>query len=194
MRIIGTRPTIRLLKPRWRAARARTLEERASVLGTNAWKIASEIFRHMEREGFRFGSDAEAAAMIGESLAFLVQLVDRAAYGRLAEPERARLVEAVARHLAATVESNHLDLFGPGEHRRVFIDLLNARFEDYAHFEYRDGEPAQACLRFFAAKVEEAMQPSANRWVVEQVMEIEAPEMIRLMNGLARELLEAPLP
>lgn len=194
MPIIGSRPSIRLLKPRWRTKRPRTLEERASVIGTNAWKIANEIFRHMEREGFRFGADAEVTAVVGEFIAFLVQLVDRAAYGRLDDPDRARLVGAVAKHLAATVENNHLDLFGPGEYRRPFIELLNARFDDYARFEYRDGEPGYACVRFFAGMVDQAMHPSANRWVVEQMMEIEAPEMVRLMSGLARELLEAPLP
>lgn len=194
MPIIGSRPSIRLLKPRWRSNRPRTLEERASVLGTNAWKIANEIFRHMEKEGFRFGSDAEVTAVIAELIAFLVQLVDRLAYGKLTDAQRAQLIGAVAGHLAATVENNHLDLFGPGDYRRPFIDLLNSRFEDYAHCEYQGGEPGYACLRLFAAKVEEAMQPSGNRWVVEQVMEIEAPEMVRLMSGLVRELLEPPLP
>lgn len=194
MPIIGGRPSIRLLKPRWRSKRPRTLEERASVIGANAWKIANEVFRHMEKEGFRFGSDAQVTAVIAEFNAFLVQLVDRAAYGRLADADRERLVVAVARHLAATVENNHLDLFGPGDYRGPFIDLLNARFDDYAHFEYRDGEPGHACLRFFAAKVDEAMRASGNRWVVEQIMELEAPEMVRLMNGLVRELLEDAAP
>lgn len=160
------------------------------MIGTNAWKIANEIFRHMEKDGFRFGSDAEVTAVIAEFLAFLVHLVDRVAYARLDQAGRAVLIGAVARHLATTVESNHLDLFGPGEYRRAFIDLLNARFEEYSQLECPDGEPDYACLRFFAAKVDDAMRPSGNRWVVEQVMDLEAPEMVRLMRGLTRELLE----
>ena len=187
MAIISSRPQIALVKTRWRKKGARSVEERAGVIGANIWKIAVEIFRHMEKEGFRFGSDRMTTEVIAESIAFLVQLADRAVYGRLAEEERAALIGAVVRHLAATMENNQQDLFGPGEYRKPFIDLLNARFGEYAGFEYRDGEPGYACLRFFAGKVAEAMAPGDNKWVVEQVMEIEAPEMARLVRKLVEQ-------
>ena len=187
MAIISSRPQIALVKTRWRKKGARSVEERAGVIGANIWKIAVEIFRHMEKEGFRFGSDRMTTEVISESIAFLVQLADRAVYGRLAEEERAALIGAVVRHLAATMENNQQDLFGPGEYRKPFIDLLNARFGEYAGFEYRDGEPGYACLRFFAGKVAEAMAPGDNKWVVEQVMEIEAPEMARLVRKLVEQ-------
>ena len=53
--------------------------------------------------------------------AFLVQLVDRRVYGRLAEADRATLVTEVVRHLAVTMENNQMDLFGPGEYRKPFV-------------------------------------------------------------------------
>lgn len=192
MGVIGSRPTIRLGKPRWRRKGARTLDERASVLGAGAWKIALEVFRHMEKEGFRFPSDRQVTAVLGEFIAFLVQLADRAAYGKLAEAERAALVGATVKHLAATMENNQLDLFGPGQYRQPFIDLLNSRFGEYALFDYTGSEPGYPCLRFFAGKVAEAMAAAgADKWVVEQMIDIEAPEMVRLMNGLASEVIAA---
>jgi hypothetical protein len=132
--------------------------------------------------------------VIAESIAFLVQLADRAVYGRLAEEERAALIGAVVRHLAATMENNQRDLLGPGEYRKPFIDLLNERFGEYAGFEYRDGEPGYACLRFFAAKVADAMAGGDNKWVIEQVMEIEAPEMVRLVKKLIEQAAAAEPP
>ena len=57
MAVISSRPTIALVKTRWRKKGARTLEERAGVIGANVWKISLEIFKHMESEGFRFSSD-----------------------------------------------------------------------------------------------------------------------------------------
>jgi hypothetical protein len=86
-----------------------------------------------------------------------------------------------------------MDLFGPGEYRKPFIDLLNSRFGEYASFEYRDGEPGYPCLRFFAAKVADAMAGGDNKWVLEQVMEIEAPEMVRLAKRLVEQTV-APAP
>lgn len=194
MAIISSRPQIALLKTRWRKKGARTIEERAGVIGANVWKIALEIFKHMEKEGFRFGSDRLTTEVISEFIAFLVQLADRAVYGRLAEEERAALIGAVVRHLAATMENNQQDLFGPGEYRKAFVDLLNARFAEYAAFEYRDGEPGYPCLRYFATKVADAMASGDNKWVVEQVMDIEAPEMVRLVRKLVEQAAAAEPP
>lgn len=194
MAIISTRPTIALVKTRWRRKGPRTLAERAGVIGANLWKIATEVFRHMEKEGFRFGSDRLTTEVISEFIAFLVQLVDRGVYGRLPEADRAALLSEVVRHLAATMENNQRDLLGPGDYRRAFIDLLNARFAEYAQFDYRGGEPGYPCLRFFAGKVADAMAEGDSKWVVEQMIDIEAPEMVRLVAKLIEQTAAAAPP
>ena len=194
MAIISSRPSIALVKTRWRKKGARTLAERAGVIGANVWKISLEIFKHMEKEGFRFGSDRLVTDVLAEFIAFLVQLADRAVYGKLSEADRAALIGEVVRHLAATMENNQQDLFGPGEYRKPFIDLLNARFGEYAGFEYPGAEPGYPCLRFFAAKVSDAMASGDNKWVVEQMMDIEAPEMVRLVKKLIEQTVEAGPP
>ena len=190
MAIISSRPSVALVKTRWRKKGARTLADRAGVIGANVWKISLEIFKHMEKEGFRFGSDRLVTDVLAELIAFLVQLVDRSVYGRLSEADRATLIGETARHLAQTMENNQQDLFGPGEYRKPFIDLLNARFEAYAGFDYPGAEPDFPCLRFFATQVADAMAGSPNKWVVEQVMEIEAPEMVRVIRKLVDQTVE----
>jgi len=191
MPIISSRPSVALVKTRWRNKGARTLADRAGVIGANVWKIAVEIFKHMEKEGFRFGSDGLVIAVLDEFIAFLVQLVDRAVYGRLDETDRSTLIGEVARHLAATMENNRQDLLGPGEYRKPFIDMLNARFAEYASFECPGGEPGYPCLRFFASRVADAMAGSDNKWVVEQMMDIEAPEMASLVQKLVAQTVDA---
>ena len=184
MAIISSRPSVALIKTRWRKKGARTLADRAGVIGANVWKISVEIFKHMEKEGFRFGSDRLVTDVLAEFIAFLVQLADRAVYGKLSEADRATLIGEVAGHLAVTMENNQLDLLGPGEYRKPFIALLNARFGEYAGFECPGGEPGYPCVRFFATKVSDAMASSDNKWVVEQIMDIEAPEMVRVIRKL----------
>jgi hypothetical protein len=192
--IISSRPSVALVKTRWRKKGARTLADRAGVIGANVWKISLEIFRHMEKEEFRFGSDRLVTDVMAEFIAFLLQLADRAVYGRLSDADRATLIGEAARHLAATMENNQLDLLGAGEYRKPFIDLLNARFEEYAGFDYPGGEPGFPCLRFFAAKVSDVMAASNNKWVIEQIMDIEAPEMVRLIKKLVDQTVNtAPL-
>ena len=192
MAIISSHPTLALAKTRWRNKRARTLAERAGVIGANIWKISLDIFKHMEKEGFRFGSDRLVTGVLSEFIAFLVQLVDRAVYGKLIEADRATLIGEVAGHLAATMENNQLDLFGPGEYRKPFIDLLNTRFAEYAGFECPGGEPGFPCLRYFATRVSDAMASGDNKWVVEQMMDIEAPEMVRVVKKLVEQTVTTP--
>jgi len=191
MAIISSRPSVALVKTRWRKKGARTIVERAGVIGANVWKISTGIFKHMEKEGFRFGSDRLVTDVIAELIAFLVQLADRAVYGKLSEADRAALIGEVVGHLAVTMENNQRDLFGPGEYRKPFIDLLNARFVEYAAFEYAGAEPGYPCLRFFAAKVSDAMASGDNKWVVEQMMDIEAPEMVSLVRKLVEQTAQA---
>ncbi len=194
MAIISSRPSVGLIKTRWRKKGPRTLADRAGVIGANVWKLALEFFRHMEKDGFRFGSDRLVTNVLTEFIAFLVQLVDRSVYGRLTEADRAALIGEVVRHLAITMESNQLDLFGPGEYRKPFIDAMNARFSEYAELEYKDGEPGYACVRYFASRVSYAMAEGDNRWVTEQMMDVEAPEMVRLVKKLVEQALEQPRP
>ena len=194
MPIISSRPSIALIKTRWRKKGDRSLAERAGVIGANVWKISLEIFKHMEKEGFRFGSDRLVTDVLAEFIAFMVQLADREVYGKLSEADRATLIGEVVGHLAATMENNQRDLFGPGEYRKPFIALLNDRFGEYAGFAYHGGEPDYPCLRFFASKVSDVMASGDNKWVVEQMMDIEAPEMARLVKKLVEQMVEAGTP
>jgi hypothetical protein len=191
MAITGSRPTIALVKTRWRKPGERTLAECAGVIGANVWKIALEIYKHLEKEGFRFVLDHMVTDLIAELIAFLVQFVDRTVYGRLSDPDRATLVTEVVRHLAATMENNQLDLLGPGAYRKRFIDLVNARLSEYAGFDYSAGEPGAPCVLYFATRVADVMAAGDNKWVVEQMIDIETPEMVRVARKLVDQTVDA---
>ncbi len=197
--ISSSRPSVALVKTRWRKKGARTLPELAGILGANVWKIALEVFKHMEKEGFRFGSDLMVTNVLAEFIAFLVHLIDRSVHAKLAESDRATLIAETVHHLAATMENNQQDLLGPGDYRKPFIGLLNTRFASYATFDFPGASPDYPCLSFFSAKVSDAMvsDPEAsgdNKWVIEQIMDIEAPEMVLLVQKLIERTAPAAHP
>jgi len=179
-----------VVRSKWRKGGGeRTIEERAGVIGANIWKISMETFRRMEREGFRVGGDRQTIRILTEFIAFLVQVTDRVVYGQIDEDQRATLVNALGHHLANTVQSNLLDLFGPGEYRADFITALNERGREYAECEFRPDGPGYAFLRLLGEKVFDAMAETDNKWVIEHVMEIEAPEMIKPLRKSVGEIL-----
>lgn len=177
------------MRTKFRTGASKTIEDRAGVVGFNIWKIANETWKHMEKEGFRLGDDRQLAAVITEMIAYLVQIADRLVYGQLSEDERARFVNALGQHLARTMDSNMLDMFGPGDYTTPFIQALNARAGDYAEFEFQNYAPSYGFVRYLGEKMSEAMAATDNKWVIEHVMEIEAPAALKLLRKLMGESL-----
>ncbi len=120
------------LKTKFRKKGPKTLEDRASVVATNIWRIAQEAVRHMEKEGYPLGGDRQVTSVITEIIAFLVQCADRIVYGQLNEEERGRFINALGKHLARITSVNLEEFVGPGAYAGDFINTLNARFADYS--------------------------------------------------------------
>jgi hypothetical protein len=177
------------MRTKWHSRGPKSVEDRAGVVGFNIWKIANEAWKHMEKGGFRVGDDRQLAALITEMVAFLVQVADRLVYGQLSEDERARFVNALGQHLAKTMHSNMLDMFGPGDYTAPFVATLNARAADYAEFDFRDYAPGYAFRRYLGDKMAAAMAGTDSKWVIEQVVEIEVPEALKTLNKLMGEVL-----
>ncbi|HEX9626420.1 MAG TPA: hypothetical protein VGA00_05730 [Acidiferrobacterales bacterium] len=177
------------IRTKWRTGGPKTIEQRAGVVGVTIWKIAQETCRRMEKDDWPLGSDRQFVAVLTEFVAFLLQVTDRIVYGQLSEDDRRALINALGVHLARTAESNLLDYLGPGDHVNAFIATLNARAADYAECDYTDAGPSYAFLRLLGEKTADAMAATDSKWVLEQVMEIEAPEMLEPLRRVVGEVL-----
>ena len=56
--------------------------------------------------------------------------------------------------------------------------MLNRRGAEYATFECDPEQPSFQVLRFLALAIRELMTDADQRWVIDQVMEIQAPEAL----------------
>ncbi|OGI41050.1 MAG: hypothetical protein A2140_09595 [Candidatus Muproteobacteria bacterium RBG_16_62_13] len=178
------------MKTRFRRGGKKTPAERASVVAFNFWKLAQEMYRRMHKEDFKFGSDEQvSAAMITETLAFLVQVADRLVYGQIPEDERQQFVTALGIKLAETMQMNLSDLHGPKDYQTPFIRTLNERFGDYAEFDFSGAQPGYGFLRYFAEQVSNAFAVTDSKWIIEQIIEIEAPEILQHAKKLVHEVM-----
>jgi hypothetical protein len=178
------------MKTRFRGKGPKTIEDRANVIACNIWKVAQETVKHMEKESFQFSSDRQLSQVMTEMIAFLVQVADRIVYGQIPEEERRRFINALGRDLAAHMASNLDDILGKGDHGADFIATLNQRFGDYAECSYdRATGPSYGFLRYLGDKVAAVMAETDNKWVVEHVMEIEAPDAVKAIRRLVAEVL-----
>lgn len=178
------------IKNKWQDKnKERTVEDTAGVVAFNLWKIASANVLNLENEGFQTDSQSQRVDAIEELLAFYVSLVDRLAADKdYDEDKRRQLIVALAMNLAKTVKDNRIDFDGEGEHSRVFVELLNERMSEYAGFSYSDGEPGFQLRRRVGEHVQAVMGEKDNKWVLDQVMDIEIPDALKVFRRVVRGL------
>ena len=167
------------IKTRWnKRAKEQSLENIAGALNMTSWKIATQSVVELENKGYQTKSQAQRLQIIAEFLAFLLQIADRLAYQQLAEAERQRLVTHLALGMIDTLVDNHSDIFGPGEYRNQFTQLLNQRAEDYAELTFNHDGAGFDFLRYFGEQVATILEEDQH-FVSQQIMDVEGPLAIK---------------
>jgi hypothetical protein len=180
------------VKSRWsKTDKPKTAEDTGGALAFIAWRIAGQGVLNLENEGFQTDTQRQRLDVITEFVAFLIHVTDRLCYGPISDEERAALINAFALRTADTYAGNLHDLGEPTEGRRDYIATLNQRMDDYAGMSFRDGEPAFNLLAGFGERVAAKMGPKDNRWIQDQVMEIEAPKAVKTLKRALRDLVPA---
>jgi len=171
------------------SAKPKTFADLSSVIAMNIWKLAKEAFTHMEKEGFRFREDSQAIGFMTEFVIYQIHIVDRMIYGKVSEEERESFLNALAKRLAQDLAENQTDLFGEGDYIGQFIEQMNSRFAEYAECEFTDAGPDYAFTRYLGQNIADIMQQTDDKWVKEQVMDIEAPQVVEKIMRVAEDVL-----
>ena len=185
------------IKSRWHhsernEARRKGFADSAGALAFIVWRLSVEHAKDLHREGFDYASDRERIRVISEFCAYAVQLVDRLAHQRIDDGARAALVVALGRRLADLMQDNLFDIAGPGEYRAPFVEMLNERLDDYARFEFDAEEPGFEALRYFGDRVMRSMGVNqTNRWVMDQIMVVAAPDVFERISRSLDNLLSS---
>lgn len=191
-----TRVRGRFLRTKWWSGKdkTRTASEQGGALAFIAWRMAHETAITLHGEDYVYRDDSQRLDVIAEFLAFIVHLVDRISCERLPEGIRNELINALGSGLAGHMEDNRLDWEGSGDHRTPFINLLNRRFDEYAEEGFGpETGPGYGMYRHAGHCVQRHMYEEDahdNRWVIDQVMDIEGPEIYGKIHKAMCSLLD----
>ena len=157
----------------------KSLQDQASALSFIIWRLALNGAINLHAEDFRYDDDQQRIGVISEFLAFQIQHIDRLGFEIFDIAERQILLEAVCARVADLMQDNLSDIAGPGNYRPPFVALLNERFAEYSGCGYDDQSPSYDTLRIFGHHVLRIMgEDQTNRWVIDQIIEIDADELI----------------
>jgi len=180
------------IRSRWKdKGKTRSLEDNAGALAFIEWRIAGAALLNLENEGFQTDSQAQRLDVLQELCAFLIHVTDRLVHEQMSDVDRQRFIVALALRTADTYHDNRVDAEGRGsDFRQPFIDVLNQRMAEYAEFRFENGEPGYAFKRYLGECVTNTMGPKDRKWISDQVMEIEIPEMLKTLRKGLKDLFE----
>lgn len=165
--------------------RPRSMAELAGVVALLAWKLAIDSIKRMRAVEYDIDLGDAYFAFVCEFMVFLGQAADRIAFRDLPPQQRGEFTTALAQRMAEAIEDNRemrLVDVAPGECRRHFLDLFNRRGAEYADHGYTAKGPDFGFRRCFAACLQEALPEKDRLWAVDQVMEIESPEAVAVLD------------
>ena len=181
------------IKSNWfKEGREKTPQELAGAVSFIAWRIADNALKNTRHADFEVAIGPQYFAFLSEFLIFLVQVADRIAYARFSAEVRQAFTSELANRIAETFADNQSELLGGtmSEHKGRFIERLNQRAGEYAEFEYGSDGPSFSFMRYLAHCMVEVVDERDKNWVIDQMMAIEAPQAVEMVDKAMLGLLE----
>lgn len=177
------------IKTTWfRRDGGRAADETASVLALTFWKVANKAVDDISKADYDIIHMGRGFGLIAEMGSFMLHIADRSLYGRVDEERRAALIESTGIHFAEYVEKNITDFLNDDNDERdyagEFLDFLNRRTADYETFEFPPEEPNYAIKRYLANVIRDRMEAQDQTWIIDQIIEFQAPDAIDAVNKL----------
>ncbi len=182
------------IKSNWfKPGREHTPEELAGALSFVIYRIADNALKKTRKADFEIAVGTQYFAFLTEFLLFVIQVADRIAYRRLPQEARMEFTSTLANRIAETHAENESRLLGGElvECKRRFIDRLNQRAGEYADLNYEENATNFSFTRYLGYCMDEVMDEKDNGWIIDQMMSIEAPEAIEMVEKTFRNLLES---
>lgn len=183
------------IKSQWfRQGAAKTPRQTASAMAFITWRVAQNTLKQMRAAHFDIEVGAQYFAFTREVLVFLIQVLERMAHERMDAPARAEFMVALVRRVAEVLQENEDGLLGPPpagqpSHYDNFIDLYNALADHYAEFGFGPDGPDFSFMRYLGHRIEALMPEKDRLWVIDQIMAMEVPEAVRMLQGAMRDVL-----
>ncbi len=172
-----------------------TIEEKANILAYNIWQISLAGAKNLHVEEYHYESDEQRVNVIREYLIFMVHIADRMSFPMLEQDKRARFVSTLANDAARQLQRNTEEVLGAGDYKAPYFDLINDRFAHYSQSPFDDGVPGYSLLRQFGENVRKIMgDDQTNKWTIDQIMDMDGPEMVEKMQASLQSVLGQPSP
>jgi hypothetical protein len=177
----------------------RSMADMASVVALTIWKVCDRAVDNLSKADYDIVTPQRGFKIIAEMAAFLLHYSDRLVFHRLNQEDRAGVIKAAGIRIAEFMQENIHEMTGDTGHdyKADFIDFLNRRLPEYGEFEFPEDKPSYPALRYLGLMLREDMLDSDKTWIMDQVIDIEAPEAMgyvkKAVDGMFDPDADAPV-
>lgn len=176
------------VKSTWHKTQTKTIEDIAGALAFNVWRITKNQLEDLINEAFVV-EKAQVFDVIVEYLCFLIQCVDRLIYDKFDQAQRRDLIINLVKQVADYYQENKSERITAGDHWQAFIEIYNSRSKDYSGYPFTT-EPSHLAYRYFGKKIQQAMTKVDAKWIIQQMVEIQAPKAFKAIEKSVKDLTE----
>jgi hypothetical protein len=180
--------TLRLKTHWFKPDAPKSAGQTGSAIAFIVWRVARQMIDRMRAAGFDIEPGPMYFGVLRETLVFLTHVADRVAWQHQGAQARGEFTPALVRRMGELLDENETDLLGPPpvgqpSWRDSFIDQFNLLGEHYAAFGYSEHDgPDFDFRRYFGTRLEPLLPDKDRQWVLDQVMVIESPEAVSLVQ------------
>ena len=181
------------IKSTWfKDGREHTPQEIADALAFVVSRIAENALKNTRKANFEIEVGPQYLDFLAEFLLFLILVGDRIAYQQLSAEDRLAFTSHLANRVGETYAENRSRLLAEDLKacKQRFIDLLNQRAGEYADFSYDENGPEYGFYRYLAYCIGEIMNDADSPLIIDQMISIEAPEAVKMVEKTLRNLYE----
>ncbi|SFV65279.1 hypothetical protein MNB_SUP05-5-1070 [hydrothermal vent metagenome] len=176
------------VKSKWHKSKKKSTDDIGSAMAFNCWRITRNELEDLINEGFIIEKE-QLFDIISEYLCFLIQATDRLIYQKIPDNERQKIMVKLVKQSAQYYHENKFDQISKKEeHWQEFLKKFNDKTKDYSSFAFNK-KPSLPFYRYFANGILNAMTEADEKWILSQMIEIQAPKAFKSLNKSVQNLI-----
>jgi hypothetical protein len=174
--------------------RKKTPAEIAGALAAIVWRISDNTLKNIRKADFDIDIGPQYFAFLQEYLIFLVMVADRIVFTQLSESDRTEFTGALANRVAEHMAENQTEWLGGAMrgYKDNFVERLNQRAGEYADFHFTGVETSFSFILHLGHCMRAVVDEKDKTWVVDQIMAIEVPESVGMLDKAMEGLFDDP--
>ena len=155
----------------------------ANALSAICWRMALNAAKNLHQQDFIYDNDAQRLGVIREYLYFFIHCADRLMFDQLEQSDRTEFITALSMDCRRHYLENAREIIGREVSANDYVEELNRTASGLAGLHFIESAPAYDMYRMLGSRIQDIMGNSqTNKWVIDQVMDIDGPEAYEVFN------------